>query len=247
VSSEHSLATEPPPARPTVVDAVLVMLVGVVLGGIASVILFFLLGALAWPVQEWSPLIVLSVGTVIVYAATLWAAHWFVVRGRGLSWQGIGLQRPDRNFVAMTFLAWFVTFISTIAVAYIVTILFGETPPAVNEQLGLGTRSLGVGEIAWLAMSSVVIAPVVEEIVFRGVLFDALRARWRFWTSAVISALLFGAVHFSLLTIPGLTVLGIALAWLRERYDSLYPPILLHALNNALAMTVLVFTTNAGA
>ena len=244
---EETWPTRPERARPTVVDALLIMLVGLVVGALASFILFFVLGLLNWPVGDWSPVIVVSVGTVVIYASTLWATHRFAVRGRGVSWKDLGLRRPERNFVPMTLLAWLSTFVLTVLIAYIVTTVFGEGPPGPDEQLGLEGRTLGAGEIAWLVATSVIVAPVVEEIVFRGVLFRAFRARWTFWPAAAISGLLFGAVHFSLLTIPGLAVLGIALAWLTERFDSLYPAMLLHMLNNALAISALVITANSGA
>jgi membrane protease YdiL (CAAX protease family) len=86
----------------------------------------------------------------------------------------------------------------------------------------------------------IVAAPVVEEIVFRGLLLPALRIRWAFWPAAVVSSLVFALAHVSPLLIPTLFILGLGLAWLRELFDSVYPPIVMHALNNGLAVAVLV-------
>lgn len=238
---------DPAPPRPTVVDALLVILLGLLVGTVASFVIFLVLRVLGWRVEDWSPLILFSAITVVVYAGMIWATFLLVVRGRGLSWRQLGLRRSEHNFVPMTFLTLVGSFIATIVVAIIITSLFGESPPGADEQLGLENGALGAGEIAWLAVGTVIVAPLVEEIVFRGLLFDALRARWRFWPAAVASGVVFAAVHLSLLLIPGLTILGLALAWLRERYDTLYAPILLHALNNAVAITLVVLSANAGA
>jgi uncharacterized protein len=89
----------------------------------------------------------------------------------------------------------------------------------------------------------VVVAPVSEEIFFRGFLFGGLRRGTSFAVAALVSAGIWGLFHY---TGPGtwgvviqLTVFGLALAWVYERTGSLWPPIALHVLNNALAFAVL--------
>jgi membrane protease YdiL (CAAX protease family) len=85
-----------------------------------------------------------------------------------------------------------------------------------------------------------VVAPVVEETFFRGVIFGALRQRWPLWTALFASALIFAAAHAIslggsvLVLAPELFVLGCALAWLRERSKSLYPGMMMHGTFNLL-------------
>ena len=99
----------------------------------------------------------------------------------------------------------------------------------VLEQIGTGVLS---------AALTCVIAPIGEEVLFRGYIFTALR-NWRGpWTAAVITGLLFGLVHVGsapLLDLVPLAVLGAALRVLYRKTGSLYPCIALHSLNNSLA------------
>jgi membrane protease YdiL (CAAX protease family) len=83
-----------------------------------------------------------------------------------------------------------------------------------------------------------VLAPICEELLFRGFMFTALR-NWRGpWPAAVITALIFGGVHgFSApaADLLPLAFLGFALCVVYEWTGSLYPCIALHVLNNAIA------------
>ena len=83
-------------------------------------------------------------------------------------------------------------------------------------------------------------APIAEEIFFRGMLFGGLRRRLSTFPAAAISALVFGALHATtgISAVPPLIIFGFVLALLYERTGSLVPGMLLHALNNALALAV---------
>jgi membrane protease YdiL (CAAX protease family) len=94
---------------------------------------------------------------------------------------------------------------------------------------------------AVLAVASMtIIAPIVEEIVFRGLLFGALASRLGILASALITALLFGAVHGDLLFFPAIAALGLVTALAYAATGNLWVAIILHALNNALGAVFLV-------
>ena len=91
----------------------------------------------------------------------------------------------------------------------------------------------------WLVILAVVIlAPVAEEIFFRGVVFNALRReagrRWAF----IGSAALFAVIHISLVALLPIFVLGLALAWVYERTDNLLAPIAMHAVVNGISVAL---------
>lgn len=77
-----------------------------------------------------------------------------------------------------------------------------------------------------------VLAPVAEEILFRGMLFDALLARTSVKRTVWISGVVFGLVHLidpaALPLVPALIGLGVILGYARQRTDSLSQPILMH-------------------
>ena len=103
------------------------------------------------------------------------------------------------------------------------------------KDLGGNTGTLGI--LAACAVTCVV-APICEELLFRGFIFRSLR-NWRgVWPAAAITGVLFGAVHG--LSAPAvdllpLAFLGFVLCIVYQRSGSLYPCIALHVLNNAIA------------
>jgi membrane protease YdiL (CAAX protease family) len=80
--------------------------------------------------------------------------------------------------------------------------------------------------------------PALEETMFRGFLHDWLSRKLPIAFSMVLSSLLFGFIHGIDYGLP-LSFLGFACLWLRLRYQSLFPAILLHALNNTVFLLVL--------
>jgi len=89
----------------------------------------------------------------------------------------------------------------------------------------------------------VFIAPIIEEIVFRGLLFGALAPRLGVLASAAISALIFAVIHGDLVFFPSIAVLGFVAALTYAATGNLVVPIILHALNNALGAAVLIATS----
>ena len=84
-----------------------------------------------------------------------------------------------------------------------------------------------------------VIAPIVEELLFRGIGFHLLR-RFGDTTAILATGLAFGLYHGLVNALPILALFGIALAWLRARTRSVYPGMLVHAAFNSVALIVSV-------
>ena len=90
-----------------------------------------------------------------------------------------------------------------------------------------------------------VVAPLVEETMFRGALYHYLRGSWRWAASAGTAALLFAAVHpQGWTTIPAIGAIGFNLATIREWRGSLAASITAHAMNNAIVCAFLVLAAN---
>jgi CAAX protease family protein len=89
----------------------------------------------------------------------------------------------------------------------------------------------------WLVVLAVVIlAPIAEEVFFRGVVFNAwLREGGRRW-AYVGSAALFAIIHLSLVSLVPIFLLGLALAWVYERTGNLLAPIAMHAVVNGISV-----------
>jgi membrane protease YdiL (CAAX protease family) len=89
----------------------------------------------------------------------------------------------------------------------------------------------------WLVVLSIVIlAPIAEEVFFRGVVFNAWRReggrRWAF----IGSSILFAIIHISVVALLPIFLLGLALAWIYERTGNLLAPIAMHATVNGISV-----------
>jgi membrane protease YdiL (CAAX protease family) len=100
-----------------------------------------------------------------------------------------------------------------------------------------------VPDLLWLILAGAVLAPIVEEFLFRGLLYRYLRKRRSRTFAIVLTAGLFAVAHLVPTLIPSLFVFGIFLAWVVERYGSLYPAMALHSLNNLTSILVVYSVT----
>jgi uncharacterized protein len=102
--------------------------------------------------------------------------------------------------------------------------------------------------VPWLLVTAAFVAPVAEELYFRGMLFQALRRTLPAGWGIVTSALLFAGAHVlaeptgaaGLLVFVLILPLGMLLAWLLERRGTLTTPIVAHATFNLMTMMVLI-------
>ncbi len=127
-----------------------------------------------------------------------------------------------------------------------VSSLLGIPSPKIGHDLLLAIRDAQTWlPLILLLLSTVVFAPLFEEIIFRGLMHNALASllgtdhRWRV---TLIGGGLFALIHVGVAwqTLPALFVLGIMLGWLYERNGSLWPSILMHAGFNAVNITVVL-------
>jgi len=113
----------------------------------------------------------------------------------------------------------------------------GITPPDTDVYSKLMEQTTWVTYTLNLIIT-VGMAPIVEETVFRGIIFGSLKTYLGKWTAAGISSIIFSALHLQLYGFLPRFALGIALVYLYNRYESLYPAIMMHALNNFVAITL---------
>jgi membrane protease YdiL (CAAX protease family) len=84
-----------------------------------------------------------------------------------------------------------------------------------------------------------VVAPIVEELTFRGLGYSLL-VRFGRWAAILLVGVFFGLAHGLVEAFPFLAALGAMLAYLRSRVDSVYPGMIVHGLFNAIALAVAV-------
>jgi uncharacterized protein len=167
--------------------------------------------------------------------AALYCAH---LGGRAVSSWQFGLRRPAVGWWTAGRLV-----VLLLLVFVLLSVVWSEVLHPEEEKLleQLGSNE-GAVLLALSAALTCVVAPICEEILFRGYIFTALR-NWRGTIpAAVITALLFGGVHVGsapVLDLVPLAGLGFGLCLLYRYTGSLYPAIVAHSLNNSLAFSSL--------
>ncbi len=174
---------------------------------------------------------------------------------RGLRLVGVIPQRPWRDLGwGLTSLVVAVVLVaSTVMLTSVVGELFGQKAPTLAHPLLKAlVASDAIAGTVMLIASAVLIAPVLEEVIFRG-LMQSVLVEWfgqpMRWGVVLLASLVFAMIHADLNTgenwqaLPGLFVLGLILGWLYERTGSLWPSIIVHIGFNALNVIVAMNTT----
>ncbi|WP_167619216.1 CPBP family intramembrane glutamic endopeptidase [Maribellus sediminis] len=86
-----------------------------------------------------------------------------------------------------------------------------------------------------------VIAPIVEELIFRGLIFNGFRKNYNGFVAVVMSALLFSLFHLNPWQMPATFVLGLLLGWLMLRTNNILVAILGHSINNSLVLLAVTY------
>ncbi|MBG80660.1 MAG: hypothetical protein CMJ39_08140 [Phycisphaerae bacterium] len=200
------------------------------------------------------------VGATLAFFASLLAILWYPLRGVPLrqAMADIGYTR-GRGWIReiLAGCAGYAMMLPILAIGLVGTILLMQSGAA-GEGAGFQSDAGAAHPIfSMLANSTIaglvsiyllaaVAAPVVEETIFRGVLYRHLRDSSRSWAiwlsigmSGLVSGVIFAAIHpQGWMAIPALGAIGFALALAREWRNSLIAPMLMHALNNGLVITM---------
>jgi len=219
--------------------APLALVAGIVLASVAALVIDIPAAAFGVNVTEHTPGGLVIADTFVQDVAFVVAAVYCAKLGHKAvrSWQ-FGLRPPGQGWVhaGLMVLALIIAFIALDA-------LWGEILHPTKEKL---LETLGTKESKSLLVLSAaltcVIAPIAEEMLFRGYMFTAMR-NWRgTLPAALVVGLLFGAVHATSAPAADLVplgALGFGLCLLYRYSGSLYPGIGAHALNNSIAFASL--------
>jgi hypothetical protein len=145
-------------------------------------------------------------------------------------------RRPPTRQVLLAGACGFALFFAAAGIMSVTTRLFPRAWVDAFDVTRLfeGSRRHQLG----MALVAAVLAPLAEEIAFRGYLLSALRTRFPPGVAIAASALLFAAIHLDPVRFPAVLFLGVFLGWLAWRSGSIWPAVAAHAVNNGLGSLV---------
>ena len=156
-----------------------------------------------------------------------------------MSWADLGLVRHrfTRN-LGIGFVAWIILLAASFALSAALNAVGIEQNQA---ELFSAVKDAPLPQFLLVLVAGAILAPIGEEIFFRGYLFTSLSKERRPIVAYGASSLLFAVVHFNLPALLPILVLGFGLAVARRVSGSLIAPIVAHGLNNLFALSVLYF------
>lgn len=183
----------------------------------------------------------------LVYGLVIIAVYLFAVRRTQGDWSSVGFRSFSQWWLPMIPVLALVQLLGMSLINVVVVLPFtgGNFDNPQIEAL-TGGSFLSIRQLGILFILVAIIAPIAEELFFRGMLYPLLRQRWSPKIAIVINGFVFALIHFIPILIPGLFFVGMVLAWLRERSGSIIPCMLLHALQNGLVLLSIYAVLNSG-
>jgi Predicted metal-dependent membrane protease len=189
----------------------------------AAVPLIFIAAVAAFALYEPAACTALYLGTALYLA--------FVPAGLLADW------RLDRRF-PLAFLAYFLALLTASAVILAVPPIRQEYMELSEAQVRFFQAAAGCPQgVPLVVIQALVLAPLVEEVMFRGILFEEVRRRWGVAAAYVLSSLVFALLHRPGLGAVPIFIIALSLAYAYHRYG-LPASIMVHFLQNAAALYI---------
>jgi len=171
---------------------------------------------------------------------------WALIRRRNSSWNGaFGMDWPGFKLAAGQGLAGYVGVMPLVfitAVLYQLFLYAAGYPVTLQDVVTIFLEPQTGWSLFLLLLLAVVVAPLVEEALFRGILLPVLMKKMSPGTAVVVSSLLFAGIHQHLPSFAPLFALAVVLAGLYIYSGSLWAPVVLHAVFNGVSLCVLLLT-----
>jgi len=149
-----------------------------------------------------------------------------------------------RVFVPRTICGLFLAALGMFYVINFLLLLFNLIWPSAMEEYSNLIESAGLDDMDWkMIVLTVVMAPINEECIMRGIIFTKLKDNLPSIAAILISALYFGIFHLNVVQGTYAALLGIFMAYLAYKYKSIVAPMLFHAMFNGLNYLLVLLPT----
>ncbi len=160
---------------------------------------------------------------------------------RKVPWVELGLRRFDRNSIVLGCGLLIGTYVIVI-VNNLIMMLLGLVTQAdtILEMIG------EVDSPLLLAFVTAIVAPVTEELFFRGFLFKGLREKYGWVNALMFSSIIFALFHGQIATLIPTFLLGALFAYMYQRTESVFPGMVLHFTVNSIGICALLAASYYG-
>jgi membrane protease YdiL (CAAX protease family) len=200
-------------------------------GLIASLLLVLVLLVIGGIVEQLNFSIDSSLVVVLGTSLLLLPLWYFTVFKYNVSWAALGLRSFQPQAVGLGCGLMLLSMLFNFVYAAILGIYGYQIQPDIAP-LFTETRFPLL-----LLVGGALIAPIIEELFFRGFVFAGLRKHWDWKKAAMASAILFAMAHIVPTSIPPIFILGVIFAFLYQISGSIWPAIIMHMLTNAIALS----------
>ncbi len=191
------------------------------------------------------PLWVTLTGTLTAQGVGLMLVDIFL-RQHQISWsEAFGLKSPrvGRSLLLALVVGMFVVPISwSLSKLSVLVFEWFRIAPKLQESVQALQMTETTAQKIYFAVVAILVAPIFEELVFRGILYPTLKKYGSMRLALWVSSLFFGMIHMSATAFVPLTLLAVVLCLLYESTGTILAPILTHAFFNAANYTYLVIT-----
>jgi membrane protease YdiL (CAAX protease family) len=205
---------------------------------IGVLLLVLIDGTLFWISQQEERGQLAQSGLLIIVQLTFLLPVIIIFAYRRISWKALGFGKFDWATLGIG-CGLLIASYAIILVHNTILVLLGiETQGQEITQLFGALKSP-----VWFFIVGAILAPLVEEIFFRGFLFQGFRARYGWIPGLLLSSAIFGLAHLDPVALIPTFILGCLLAYLYQRSNSVWPGVIVHMLVNSLGLCVAYVVT----
>jgi len=183
--------------------------------------------------------------TVVIVAEVyfLFLASVFVVFG---GWVGLGdklhFRYTSSGDLLLALGVYVITLGAGVLLYWMLSPVLGPLPQTLFQILQNASdmsRLAAADPIMWffIIVRACLLAPLMEELLFRGLLFSWLRPHVSAWLTIFLTAIAFMSIHYYPILFPFALVFGLVAGWIRERTGSSLPMVVAHVANSVLFLT----------
>jgi len=174
-----------------------------------------------------------GLGDALIYISVIWVFMRLIRR----PFTDLGFIKPLKQYVGLGFVVGILLFVGIGFLGNALTHLLGTPAP---QSFAVAVKGVDYKwEFGLLAILGGVVAPIKEEMLFRGLMYPPLRQALGKSKGMLLTGLFFAALHFDVVRFLPLFIGGVVLSWLYERSSSIWPSIIAHGTWNVLMAAAL--------